>query len=57
MKLESLKIAIYADGADLGGMLEMYRKGFIKGFTTNPSLMKKAGIKSYTWPNMGNKFL
>ena len=48
MKLESLKIAIYADGADLGGMLEMYRKGFIKGFTTNPSLMKKAGIKSYT---------
>lgn len=47
MKLEELKIALYADGADLSGMLEMYKKGFIKGFTTNPTLMKKAGVKSY----------
>lgn len=47
MKMEDLKVAIYADGADLHGMLEMYKKGYIKGFTTNPSLMKKAGVKSY----------
>lgn len=48
MKVEDLKIAIYADGADIDGMVEMYEKGFIKGFTTNPTLMKKAGITSYT---------
>ena len=48
MKLEDLNIAIYADGADLPGMMDMYQKGFIKGFTTNPTLMKKAGVTSYT---------
>ena len=48
MKLEDLKIAIYADGADINGMLEMYKKSYIKGFTTNPTLMKKAGVTSYT---------
>lgn len=48
MKIEELKVAIYADGADIDGMLEMNKKPFIKGFTTNPSLMKKAGVKSYT---------
>ena len=47
MKLEDLKIAIYADGADISGMAEMHRKGFIKGFTTNPTLMKKAGVTDY----------
>lgn len=47
MKLEDLKIAIYADGADVQGMLEMAKKSYIKGFTTNPSLMKKAGVKDY----------
>lgn len=47
MKQEDLKIALYADGADLNEMLEIYHKGFIKGFTTNPTLMKKAGVKSY----------
>lgn len=48
MRLDDLKIAIYADGADIKGMVEMYHKGFIKGFTTNPTLMKKAGITDYT---------
>lgn len=48
MKLEDLNIAIYADGADLHGMMDMYQKGFVKGFTTNPTLMKKAGVTSYT---------
>lgn len=47
MQLEDLKIAIYADGADISGMVEMYRKGFIKGFTTNPTLMREAGVTDY----------
>lgn len=42
-----LKTKIFADGADLTGMLEMYRNPFIKGFTTNPSLMRKAGVTHY----------
>ena len=46
-KLEDLKIQIFADGADKEGMLEMYGKSYIKGLTTNPTLMKKAGIKDY----------
>ncbi|MBO6304220.1 MAG: transaldolase [Selenomonadaceae bacterium] len=47
MKIEDLKVDIYADGADIDGMLEMSNKSYIKGFTTNPSLMKKAGVKDY----------
>jgi transaldolase len=46
-RLEDLKIKIFADGADKAGMLEMYAKPFIKGLTTNPTLMKKAGITDY----------
>jgi transaldolase len=46
-KVEDLKVKIFADGADKVGMLEMYQKPFIKGLTTNPTLMKKAGIKDY----------
>jgi transaldolase len=44
---EQLTIKIYADGADKAGMLEMYQNPAIKGFTTNPTLMKKAGITNY----------
>ncbi|MDR1375317.1 MAG: transaldolase [Holosporaceae bacterium] len=40
-------IKIFADGANKAGMLEMYAKPWIKGFTTNPTLMNKAGIKDY----------
>jgi len=47
MKFEDLKITLYADGADLEGMKEEYNKGYVKGFTTNPTLMKKAGVKDY----------
>lgn len=47
MRLQDLKIDIYADGADINEMLRMYEKGFVKGFTTNPTLMKKAGVTSY----------
>jgi transaldolase len=43
----SLKIKIFADGADKAGMLEMYRDPRIQGFTTNPTLMRKAGVRNY----------
>jgi transaldolase len=46
-KIENLKVKIFADGADKAGMLEMYAQPYIKGFTTNPTLMRKAGIKDY----------
>jgi transaldolase len=44
---ESLTVKIYADGADLAGMVEMASKPFISGLTTNPTLMRKAGITDY----------
>jgi len=46
-KVEELKVKIFADGADKAGMFEMYEKPFVKGLTTNPTLMKKAGITDY----------
>ena len=46
-KIEDLKIKIFSDGANKEDMLDMNSKTFIKGLTTNPSLMKKAGIKDY----------
>ena len=45
--LQDLKVKLFADGADKAGMLEMYRKPFVKGFTTNPTLMRKVGITDY----------
>lgn len=45
--LDSLKVKLFADGADKAGMREMYSKPHIKGFTTNPTLMRKAGISDY----------
>ncbi|HMG74657.1 MAG TPA: transaldolase [Pyrinomonadaceae bacterium] len=42
-----LKIKIFADGADKAGMLELYGNPLIKGFTTNPTLMRKAGVFDY----------
>jgi transaldolase len=47
MKIQDLSVKIFADGADRAGMLEMYEKPFIKGLTTNPTLMRKAGITDY----------
>ena len=43
----NLRTKIFADGADLAGMLEMAQKPYIAGFTTNPTLMRKAGITDY----------
>jgi transaldolase len=47
MTLSDLRTKIYADGAELDDMLAMYRLPHIKGFTTNPTLMRKAGISDY----------
>ena len=46
-KIEDLKVKIFSDGANKKDMLDMSSKTFIKGLTTNPSLMKKAGVKDY----------
>lgn len=46
-RLSKLRIKIFADGADKQGMLEMYSNSLIKGFTTNPTLMQRAGIDDY----------
>src|ERR1700677_1630010 len=45
--LAGLKVKLFADGADRAGMLEMYARPYIKGLTTNPTLMRKAGIANY----------
>jgi transaldolase len=46
-RLTDLGVKIFADGADLAGMVKMYANPLIKGFTTNPTLMRKAGIADY----------
>src|SRR5712671_2227644 len=45
--VSDLKVAIFADGAEKAGILEMYAKPYIRGFTTNPTLMRKAGVTDY----------
>jgi len=47
MKTNELTVKIYADGAELNGIVEMAKNPLIKGFTTNPTLMRKAGISDY----------
>jgi len=48
MKLvPNFNVKIFADGADKSAILDLYAKPWIKGFTTNPTLMRKAGIKDY----------
>ena len=42
-----LKVKLFADGANIEGMIEMANKPFISGLTTNPTLMRKAGITDY----------
>jgi transaldolase len=45
--VSELKVKVFADGADMPSMLELYRQPYIKGFTTNPTLMRKAGVTDY----------
>ena len=42
-----LRVKLFADGADLAGILEYARNPLISGFTTNPTLMRKAGVDDY----------
>lgn len=46
-RLLAIPIKIFADGADRAGMLDLYRKPFIQGLTTNPTLMRKVGLTDY----------
>jgi len=46
-RLSRLGVKIFADGADFDGVLAMYKNPLIKGFTTNPTLMRKAGVSDY----------
>jgi transaldolase len=45
--VSELKTKIFADGADKSAMLQLYAQPYIRGFTTNPTLMRKAGIGDY----------
>lgn len=47
LKTKDLKIKIFADGANVEIMKRAYREGVVKGFTTNPTLMRKAGVNDY----------
>ena len=47
MTIAHLKVKLFADGADLAGIKEMAANPAIKGFTTNPTLMRKAGVSDY----------
>jgi len=44
---DKLKVKVFADGAEKASMLEMYKNPLVRGFTTNPSLMRKAGVSDY----------
>lgn len=45
--MKKLKVKIFADGANLEAIKQLYKLPYVKGFTTNPTLMRKAGIESY----------
>ena len=45
--VDKLHVRIFADGADFDGIMKMYANPMIKGFTTNPTLMRKAGVRDY----------
>ncbi len=45
--IDDLNVKIFADGADLGDILKFLPKSYIQGFTTNPTLMRKAGVRDY----------
>lgn len=47
MSIHDLSVRIFADGADLAGMIDLARESWVKGFTTNPTLMAKAGVRDY----------
>ena len=56
LTVADLKIKIFADGADHDSLINLYEQPYIRGFTTNPTLMRKASIANYeefarrSWP-------
>src|SRR5438552_589285 len=46
-RMQGFRVKIFADGADLDGMVKMAHNPLIQGFTTNPTLMRKAGVSDY----------
>src|SRR3954470_8598587 len=48
IKLSNLTVKLFTDGADKAQIVEMARQPWIAGFTTNPSLLRKAGISDYS---------
>jgi transaldolase len=46
-RVDELAVKIFGDAADVAGMLKLYREPYIRGFTTNPTLMRKAGVADY----------
>jgi transaldolase len=49
MNPSDLNVKLFADGADRKGILDLYTNPLIQGFTTNPTLMRKAGVEDYEW--------
>lgn len=47
VSINNLKIKLFADGADISEMTRIHREGIVKGFTTNPTLMRKANVANY----------
>src|SRR5947207_6450036 len=47
IRLSDLKVKLFTDGADKAQILQMAKQAWIAGFTTNPSLLKKAGVTDY----------
>jgi transaldolase len=45
--MKKLRVKLFQDGADLGAMIEAKKRGVVSGFTTNPTLMRKAGVTDY----------
>ena len=46
--MSALKIKVFADGADFDQMVQLAKNPNVKGFTTNPTLMRKAGVSDYS---------
>jgi transaldolase len=49
MNPAELDVKLFADGADRKGIMELHANPLIRGFTTNPTLMRKAGVEDYEW--------
>src|SRR5262249_43002987 len=46
-RIDRLNVKVFGDGAEVAGIVALAQKPYIRGFTTNPTLMQKAGIRDY----------